>query len=326
MRSIGRLFYFVLGFSISIVCLFFAFKGIQWVEVVESFERANLWWLTASFLCQLLALFFAGWRWNTIINLPDVSWAQTSGAMVVGFMVNNILPGRMGELVRPILLGQETKRSRTYLFATVVIDRISDLLVLVTLVLLSFGMFPLISWARQLSIGSGMVLLAGFFAIGLFNHPATGSRIEGIVYHLTPLRFREKVADLLQKLRLGFRSIGSIRHGAGVLLLSWCLWTSAFLSLYLTLHSFRVTVPFWGMVLLLAVLNLGSLVPSSPGYAGTYHLLAVAVLSAFAIKKAEALSFALVFHAAWFIPQTLLGFVVLTKKNLSLWQLAKTKE
>jgi uncharacterized membrane protein YbhN (UPF0104 family) len=80
------------------------------------------------------------------------------------------------------------------------------------------------------------------------------------------------------------------------------------------------------MVLLLAVLNLGSLVPSSPGYAGTYHLLAVAVLSAFAIKKAEALSFALVFHAAWFIPQTLLGFVVLTKKNLSLWQLAKTKE
>jgi uncharacterized protein (TIRG00374 family) len=214
MKGAGKKIYGLIGFSISIVCLFFAFKGIQWIEVAESFERANLWWLSASVLCQLLALVFAGFRWNTIINLSDVSWAQTSGAMVVGYMVNNILPGRMGEFVRPIMLGLETKRSRTYLFATVVIDRISDLLVLVILVLLSLWMFPLISWARQLSIVSGMVLLASFFAIGLFNHPATGSKIEGIIYQLTPFRFREKAADLLQKLRLGFRSIGSIRRGA----------------------------------------------------------------------------------------------------------------
>ena len=288
--------------------------------------RANLWDLSASVLFQLLALVIAGLRWKTIINLSEVSWAQTSGAMVVGFMVNNILPGRMGEFVRPVLLGLETKKSRAYLFATVVIDRMSDLLVLVILALLSFGMFPLISWARQLSIVSGAILIATFIAIGLFNHPATGPKIEGIVYPLIPLRFRKKVADSLQKLRLGFRSIGSIRRGAVVFLLSCLLWTAAFLSLYCTMDSFGLDVLPWGMVLLLVVLNLGSLIPSSPGYAGTYHLLAIAVLSTFAIRKAEALSFALVFHAVWYIPQTLLGFIVLTKKNLSLWQLTKTKE
>jgi uncharacterized membrane protein YbhN (UPF0104 family) len=54
-------------------------------------------------------------------------------------------------------------------------------------------------------------------------------------------------------------------------------------------------------------LNLGGLIPSSPGYAGTYHLLAVLVLSNFAIKKEEALSFILVFHALWYVPQTLIG-------------------
>jgi uncharacterized membrane protein YbhN (UPF0104 family) len=68
------------------------------------------------------------------------------------------------------------------------------------------------------------------------------------------------------------------------------------------------------------------LVPSSPGYAGTYHLLAILVLTNFAIRKEEALGFILVFHALWYVPQTLLGLIILTKKNLSLWQLFQKKK
>ena len=321
MAGTGKKIYIILGFSISIVCLFFAFRGIHWMEVASTLVRANLGGLVVSVLFQLVGLGIAGLRWKTIINLSDVSWLQTSRSMIVGFLVNNILPGRMGEFVRPILLGQETKKSRAYLFATVVIDRVSDLLVLVILALLSFGMFPLVTWARQLSIAGGMVLLFAFTAIGLFSYPATGSRFENILSRLSPLRFRKKVAESLQRLRLGFQSIGSIQRGAAVFLLSSFLWTAAFMSLYCAVKSFGLEVPIWGMILLLVVLNLGSLVPSSPGYAGTYHLLAIAVLSTFAIRKAEALSFVLVFHAIWYVPQTLLGLVILTQKNLHLWQL-----
>jgi hypothetical protein len=75
------------------------------------------------------------------------------------------------------------------------------------------------------------------------------------------------------------------------------------------------------MILLLSTLNLGGLVPSSPGYVGTYQFLAILVLSNFAIKKEEALSFILVFHALWYVPQTLLGLIILIRKNLSLGQL-----
>jgi hypothetical protein len=166
-----------------------------------------------------------------------------------------------------------------------------------------------------------MVLLFTFAAIGLFSYPATGSRFESILSRLSPPRFRKKVADSLQRLRLGFQSIGSIQRGTAVFLLSSFLWTAAFMSLYCAVESFGLEVPIWGMILLLVVLNLGSLIPSSPGYAGTYHLLAIAVLSTFGIRKAEALSFVLVFHALWYVPQTLLGLVVLTQKNLHLWQL-----
>jgi len=324
--GIWKKIYIIFGFAISIVCLYFAFKGIQWDQVATTFVRANLFNLTLSVLFQLLSLGMAGFRWKTVVNLPEVSWSSTSASMMVGLMVNNIFPGRIGELVRPIMLGQEVKRSRSFLFATVVIDRLSDLLVLVILALLSFIMFPSFSWAREIALIGGGILLLAFFLIGIFSYSKIGLKLEGIVHQFVPGRFYEKVIDNLKKFRLGFRTIQSVWRGAAIFGLSWFVWGAWFLCLYYALNAFELTLPFWGMILLLAVLNLGGLVPSSPGYAGTYHLLGILVLSAFGIKKEDALSFILVFHALWYVTQTLIGLIILVQKNLKLWQILEAKK
>lgn len=326
MKGIGKSIYKILGFAISIVCLYFAFKGIQWGQVAVTFKKASYLPLVLSVLFQLLSLAIAGFRWKTVINLPEVSWASASASMMVGLMVNNILPGRMGELVRPILLGQEIKKSKALLFATVVMDRLSDLLVLVILALLSFGMFPMIPWAQQMSMIGGLVLVLAFLVIGVFSYSNIGLRIEGIVNRFGSAHFHERLSHFLEKFRLGFRSIQSIQQGAVVFGLSWLVWAAWFLCLYYALTAFKLILPIWGMILLLSVLNLGGLVPSSPGYAGTYHLLGIGVLSTFLIKKEEALSFILVFHALWYVPQTLLGLFILIKKNLSLGQLMSNRK
>lgn len=325
MTDIWKKIYRIFGFAISIVCLYFVFKGIQWGQVASTFARANPFNLTLSALFQLLSLGMAGFRWKAVINLPEVSWSSTSASMMVGLMVNNIFPGRIGELVRPIMLGGEVKRSGSFLFATVIIDRLSDLLVLVILALLSFGMFPSLSWAREMSlIGGGIVLLA-FFLIGIFSYSKIGLKLDGMVRQFVPGRFYEQIIDNLKKFRLGFQTVKSIRRGAAIFGLSWLVWGTWFLCLYYALNAFELALPFWGMILLLAVLNLGALVPASPGYAGTYHLLGILVLSAFGIKKEDALSFILVFHALWYITQTLIGLIILAQKNLKLWQILETK-
>ena len=322
-KSIGRNIYKILGIAISIVCLYFAFRGIQWNQVFLTFKSASYPGLVLCVLFQLLSLAIAGLRWKTVINLPEVSWSSASSSMMVGLMVNNILPGRMGEFVRPILLGQEIRESRSFLFATVVTDRISDLFVLVTLGLLSFAMFPFIPWARQMSVIGAVVLILAFVAIGLFSYSNIGLKIEGIVHRLGPSRFSERMAHSLENFRLGFKSIRSIQRGGAVLVLSVLVWAAWFLCLYSGLSAFRLILPIWGILLLLSTLNLGGLVPSSPGYAGTYQLLAILVLSNFAVRKEEALGFILVFHALWYVPQTLLGLIILFKKNLNLGQLLK---
>jgi uncharacterized protein (TIRG00374 family) len=326
LKGIGKNIYVILGFSISIICLFFAFRGIQWARVASTLTKTNYLGLISSVFFQLLSLAIAGFRWKTVINLSEASWTSASASMMVGLMVNNILPGRLGEFVRPILLGQEIKKSKSFLFATVVIDRMLDLLVLVILGLLSFGMFPFLPWARQMSIIGGLVLVLALSLIGVFSYSNIGLKIEKIVYQYGSTHFYGRVAHSLQKFRLGFRSIGSIQRGAAIFGLSWLVWAAWFLFLYYALSAFKLILPMWGMILLLSTLNLGGLVPSSPGYAGTYHLLAILVLSNFAIKKEEALGFVLVFHALWYVPQTLLGLIVLIKKNLNLWQLLETEK
>jgi len=322
LKSVGKNVYMLLGLAISIICIFFVFRGIQWTQVGSTLSKANYWGLITSVFFQLLSLGIAGFRWKTVISLPEVSWASASASMMVGLMVNNILPGRMGEFVRPVLLGQEIKKSRSFLFATVMVDRLSDLIVLVILGLLSFSLFPPIPWARQMSVIGGAIFVLAFIIIGAFGYSKIGSKLEDIVSQFDPTPLLEKVVHILQKFRLGFRSIGSFGRGTVVFGLSWLVWTAWFLSLYCALKAFGLNLPFGGIVLLLAVLNLGGLVPSSPGYAGTYHLLAILLLSNFAIKKEEALSFILVFHALWYVPQTLLGLIVMIRKNLRLGELS----
>ena len=321
MKGIGKNLYKILGFALSIVCLYFVFRGIQWDQVLFTLKRANCPDLVLSILFQLLSLAIAGFRWKIVISLPEVSWVSASASMMVGLLVNNILPGRMGEFVRPILLGQEIKRSKAFLFGTVVMDRISDLIVLVILAVLSFGMFPLIPWARQMSIIGGLVLALALLVVGVFGYSNVGLKIERIINQLGSAHFYERLSHSLQKFRLGFQSIQSVQQGTAVFGLSWLVWAAWFLCLYYALSAFKIILPLWGMILLLSTLNLGGLVPSSPGYVGTYQFLAILVLSNFAIKKEEALSFILVFHALWYVPQTLLGLIILIRKNLSLGQL-----
>ncbi len=310
--------YIILGFLASILCLVFAFRGIEWAQLVSGFGRASLWGLALSLFFHLVSLAVAGIRWKTVIHLREVSWASVSSSLMIGLMVNNIFPGRMGEVARPIVLAQESKQSKAFLFATAVTDRLFDLLVLVILALLCFGIFPLLPWAKQMSFIGGAVLVAAFGCIGIFGYSKVGSRVEKTISRFTGNRFFTRVNDTLRELRLGFRSIESIPRGIAVFGLTWGVWVAWFLSLYYGLNAFALTVPLGGILLLLCVLNLAGLIPSSPGYTGTYHLLAVLVLSVFSVKREDALSFILVFHALWYIPQTLLGFILLARKNLTM--------
>jgi uncharacterized protein (TIRG00374 family) len=311
------------GFAISLLALYLALRGVQWGQVAAALERARYGELVLALLWLGVSLALAGLRWRTIINRAEISWVHATSALVMGLMTNNLLPGRLGEIVRALLLGRKTRLSTAHLMATVVIDRVFDLSVLVFLGLLVLIFAPPLPWVRPMAVGGSLVLLGALLMIGALISPAGSRGLSKLEQILIPHRFRPRLIGLRQEFQLGLKSIETFHRALLISFLSVLIWGAMGLSLLYTLLAFGLEPPLWGLGLLLVALNLGGLLPSSPGYVGTYHFLAVVSLGALGVPKAEALSLAFVSHAIWYVPQTSLGLLLLWHQHLALMPLAR---
>lgn len=111
-----------------------------------------------------------------------------------------------------------------------------------------------------------------------------------------------------------------------VFTLSILTWSFTALYMYFALKSMDIGVPGYGVFFALSVINLGVIIPSSPGYIGTYQFLCVIALSAFSVGKEAALGFSIISHALWYLPLTALGMIFLWKENISLAKLRTIKK
>jgi hypothetical protein len=312
----------ILGIGISVAFGYLAFRSISWQDVYEAVKKVQLGLLGASFLFLAVSVALSARRWQLLIGREEVHWLPTLAALVVGLMVNNVLPGRLGEIARAVFLGIRTAVSKVYLVGTVVADRLLDIAVLVLFALLLLMTSP--AWSDMSTavlIAGGSLLLAGVGALLLMKWRGARWLVAPIASRL-PVRLRGWVATAFGELRAGLSKGRPWPVWLALSLLSVGVWSCMGASLFLSLLAFGIHLPFWGVGILLVVLNLGGLIPSSPGSMGTYHWLAVTTLGALGIARAEALSFALINHALWYIPQVIAGLVILWRANLSAWALS----
>ena len=313
----------ILGIGISVAFGYLAFRSISWQDVYEAVKKVQPGLLGASFLLLAVSVALGARRWQLLIGHEEVHWLPTLAALVVGLMVNNVLPGRLGEIARAVFLGIRTAVSKAYLVGTVVADRLLDIAVLVLFALLLLMTSP--AWSDMSTavlIAGGSLLLAGVVVLLLMKWRG-GMRLVAPIASWLPVRLRSSIAATFGELRAGLSKRRSWRAWLALGLLSVGVWSCMGASLFLSLLAFGIHLPFWGVGILLVVLNLGGLIPSSPGSMGTYHWLAVTTLGALGIARAEALSFALINHALWYVPQVIAGLVILWRANLTAWSLGR---
>jgi uncharacterized protein (TIRG00374 family) len=124
------------------------------------------------------------------------------------------------------------------------------------------------------------------------------------------------VGNALRQVTTGLQVLHSARAIALLLVYTVVIWGSNALLLWLTLRAFHITVPFAGAILLIAVLNLGMAVPSTPGYVGVFDYLMVLTLALYNIPRTQAVAASLVFHAIAFVPITIIGLVYILRTGL----------
>ena len=251
---------------------------------------------------------FQSVRWRRIAATPSVRLARFYEMTVSGVAVNNVLPGRIGDLLRARWLGLAARMPAGRAFGTVIIDRVCDLGVLVGLLLVGIAAVASSGWLVNLA-AAGVLLLLVVSTVFLLSRLYVGARernrrSRGLLRRLA----RDTVETLAEPLNR--------RRTAMWLLLSICAWTTWAVAAFLVADSLGMDLSFTDCLFATAVLNLGSAIPSSPGFVGTYEWLGVASLGLLGVGHEPALAFTILLHAAWYVPTTLAGGVALIARGV----------
>ncbi|MBI4745872.1 MAG: flippase-like domain-containing protein [Deltaproteobacteria bacterium] len=324
---------FWVGIGISVVLIFFLFRGVDYHKLWEASSHANIYLWIPAFLAQYLLMLIRALRWQHLIRpQKEIGIWNLFSATTIGFMSNNLLPARMGEFVRAYVIGNKEDISITSSFATIVVERIFDIIavLLLTMVLFLFLELPIgVSEIKETVRGGAygllvVIIIALFFLVMLVRYRETSVSIVRKAIKPFSERVQEHLILFLNSLASGLEVVKGGRSLFMVSLYSVLNWFVSALPIYIITVSFGFFLPFSSALLILVLLAFAVSVPSSPGYVGPFHYAIYLGLGFYGIGKEEAIGMAIVMHLAQFVPLVVLGLILVWKEKLTLADLRKS--
>lgn len=324
---------FWIGIAISVLCMGLLFTKIDPRKVLSALREMDLRYLAPAIIATFISFFGRAVRWHfLLLPLKKIPLSSIYPATVIGYMANNILPARLGEFVRAYLLARKEGIDTSAVFATLVLDRLCDGFTVLLILLFTFFTIhlpPGMEAIQQRMVIGGYITLALYcvvmaFLVLLKRRTSWTLHVVGILLSPFPAVFSEKLIPLLGSFIGGIRFTTSPRGILSVILSSLFIWTFCALPVDLILRSFGIVLPINGSLFILIFLVFGVMVPASPGYVGTYHIVCVTALKAFNIQSEKALSIALVLHGIGFFPVILAGAWHMWREKISFSSIRST--
>lgn len=298
----------ILSIAVSAVLLYFALRGVEWGRVWRTIATARWDLVAAAGAITSFSYFLRGARWRVLLNAEAhlgvgvVFWAN-----MAGYLGNNFLPARAGEVVRSLIISGRSKLSRTFVLTTALSERLVDAIVLVlcsSVVLLGVANKP--AWMEKAS--GTIAILAGAGAVAIAILPHSGNLVERIIGWVPmPHALRPRVAALARQVLLGLAAFHDWGRLAVFGVLSCAIWGADACSAIVLARGMGLELSFSVALLLLAGMGLGSSLPSTPGYVGVYQIVAEGVLVPFGIARDAALAYILVAQAVTYAVVVVLG-------------------
>ena len=319
----------IFSIVISVFFLYLAVRNVQWLEAKKSLFGANYLWMIPAMFLIAISFIPRAIRWQYLLRQEKrISIKSLFSVIMVGFMVNNVVPARIGDVARAFLLGKKEGISRSLSFGTIVLERIFDGIALIIFFGIGLFFFPMPSWAKGFII-IGLVI----FGLGIFFLVLLKAKRESAVSLLTRLtglfskKLSERMGYILHKFIGGLESLGKPDHIFLILFWSLISWLLFGLEFHLLFLSFGISnLPFYAPYFVMAIVSLGTLIPSAPGYIGVFQAFCVAGMALFGIEKNLAISYSVAVHIAQYIPVTSLGLYFLAKEGISFSSLVKQKD
>ncbi len=250
------------------------------------------------------------WRWQLLFEVgARPPFSHVANALLIGYLFNNILPARAGELARVQALGRRSGLSRAQVLATVVLERVFDLVVLVALLAAAAPFLPKVDWLNA-AIVLGAVPAAALVAAALVvrRYGVRAARVLVRPLGLLPRLDRSRLERIAVAVVRGLAGITVGRLTLTALAVTTVSWLVLALSVWLLLLGTELDADFGTALLILVATNLVLVLPSSPAALGAFEAAVVVALAAYGVARAEALSFALLLHALNLFPYLAFGY------------------
>lgn len=271
----------------------------------------------------ILGLFVRSIRWYYLLSpQKKVSLLSLVSATCVGQAANSLFPFRAGDLVQAYFLGRKEKISKSAVFSTVVLERLTDLIFLILIFFLISFFFVL---PKEINIIALIVIIFGlavFFTL-LLKFEKQTEKLGRKIISLFSIRLTERFTQLFRSFVTGFKVLRQRHLLLRIFFISIILWFIYISIVYVMFFAFNMKLPFSAAIFFLGIVGVSVTIPSSPGYVGTWEFFGVLALSFYQINKELALSFTLVHHLVSLLWVILLGLFFVLKESISFQEIKK---
>lgn len=322
----------LLGGVLAIALLLWALRGVHLDEVARQIRQSDPWPLAVGVVLATLTFLVRLVRWQLLLRhesgRPLPPWPLWH-AIAIGFMANNLLPFRAGELVRVYAATRLSGARFTAAMSSIAVERIFDGLAVIGLLGAGLLLSDLpadvvvggVSLARAAQVGGLMALGALLCSAAIVAFPLAAERLVRRV--LPAGKLVDRIVHLIEGIRHGLASLRSPGLLAGVVLWSLAHWLMNGAALWVSFAAFDIPVSFAGALVLQGVMAIGISVQLTPGFVGQFEAAIVAGLALYGISNDVASSYALAYHGATFLPITLAGAWSLARTPVALSDLRK---
>lgn len=299
------------GLCLAAFFLWLTLKDIDPVQMHRSLASANLGYVIFAFVAVIAGYSCRVQRWRLMLSYanPELSWGECAGPFLASFATNNILPFRAGDVMRAFAFNVELRATSGVVLATVVVERMLDLLIIIAAFGAAIAFFD-VSSKNLVGVGGvlfvGMAMVVGF---ALIQPRVMIPAMKTVASHATRAmpRLGATISEETNKIAVTFEHLAQ-RRRLGLLVLwsvlVWMLEGCAFWFAALAVASLFVPAGGW---LALPVSALATLIPSTPGYVGTFDYFTIVAMRAVGNEITSAAAYAFLIHLIVWLPSTVGG-------------------
>ncbi len=315
----------LLGLALSLLFLWLALRKVEWQQIPAILAQARFSFLLVLAVTLVGEAVSRAYRWQVILQERRLPFGLLFCGLSLGYFFNNLFPARAGEFARAVYIARRTSIRASEVFGSVILERFLDGIVVMGFLLITLTCFQVSSAIRAGGISAFVFYITVFIFMVLFQFQR--ARVEsllGFVLKPFPEGLRRRVLGIQHTLAQGFALLRQPWHLLHATFLSFIAWGISLLTIWFCLQAVNINVGWQETILLITVLSLGAMIPSSPGMIGLYEYLCVLVLSEMLHYPHEvAITFGILMHIIGMLFYTVIGTAILFRENLAIKEFEK---